>query len=49
MYPVAPASLILFVKRISDFLFLTLLVTLHCVEQFASIAEETQSGWRMVV
>jgi hypothetical protein len=39
MYPVAPTSLILFVKRISDVL----------VQEFASIAQETQSGWRMVV
>jgi hypothetical protein len=50
MYPAAPASLILFGKRISDIPFLTLLFfTLRCSQDLASIGKDTQSGWWMVV
>ena len=49
MYPVAPASLILFGKRISDFILLTLLITFHYAQELASIDGDTQSGWWMVI
>jgi hypothetical protein len=48
MYPVAPASLILFVKRISDFLSRRIGNSLFAQEP-ASIARDTQSGWQMIV
>ena len=50
MYPVAPASLIFFVKRISDILLLVIDSELvRCAEELASIDEDAQSGWWMVV
>ena len=48
MYPVAPASLILFVKRISDFLSRRIGNSLFA-QELASIARDTQSGWQMIV
>jgi hypothetical protein len=44
MYPVAPASLILVVKRISDF---PLLVTLNCAQQLAWFSKTNNRavGW----
>ena len=50
MYPVAPASLILFVKRISDILLLVIDSEVFVVSRnFASTNKNTQSGWWMVV
>src|SRR3989449_8314216 len=50
MYPVAPACLILFVKRISDDPFLMLLIrNSSCAQEPAMIDENTQSGRRMIV
>jgi hypothetical protein len=50
MYPVAPACLILFVKRISDDPFLMLLIrNSSCAQELALINENTQSGRRMIV
>jgi hypothetical protein len=48
MYPVAPASLILFFKRISDFLSRRIGNSLFA-QELALIARETQSGWQMIV
>jgi hypothetical protein len=47
MYPVAPASLILFVKRISDLL--DVIDNSYCAQELALINEDTQSGWQMIV
>src|SRR5882762_5824982 len=50
MYPVAPASLILFVKRISDILLLVIDSDVFVVcRKLAPTDENTQSGWWMVV
>jgi hypothetical protein len=50
MYPVAPASLILFDKRISDILLLVIDSEVFVVwRNFASTNKNTQSGWWMVV
>jgi hypothetical protein len=48
MYPVAPASLILFVKRISDFPSRCIANSLFA-QELASIARDRQSGWQMIV